>query len=189
LLMHAPKHPQIGSQAGANPFARVAMHFSDPIAIVIPRPLVRAVAYRSMRRMAAGIGVGLVGIEHRAADRDVLINQLVAGALIRVLTDPKSVFAALARHQVNDRRTIVSVGAAPALLIGPPPRRIGRIAMRRTFFPPRSDRVRRPRRSCPASAHPVRSHSHWSARAAATYGLGAARARVRAPAVRSGSLC
>jgi hypothetical protein len=86
--MHAPKHPQIGPQAGARPFARVAMHFSYPIAIVIPCPLVRSVAYGSMRRMAAGIGVGLVSIEHCAADRDVLVNQEVAG-VVRQLELPR----------------------------------------------------------------------------------------------------
>src|SRR5262245_11306953 len=187
--MHAPKHPQIGSQAGASPFAGVAMHFSDPIAIVIPCPFVRSVAYGSMRRMAAGIGVGLVGIEHRAADRDVLVDQRMAGLLIGVLADPKAMFTALPRHQVNDGWAIVVVGAAPALLIGAPPRRVGRIGMRRTFFPRRSDTVRRLQRSCPASGHRGRSRSHWSARAAGAYAPGAARAAVRAPAARSGHLC
>lgn len=187
--MDTPKPAQIRSQAGAGPFAGITMYLAFPITIVIPRPLVRPMAHRPVFRMTSGIAIGLVGVEHCAAHRDVLINQLMAGALIRVLTDPKSVFAALARHQMNNRRTIVVVGAASPLLIGAPPRRVSRIAMRRTFFPPRSDTVRRPRRSCPASAHAVRSHSDWSARAAAACGLGGARARVHVPTAPSGRLC
>src|SRR5262245_208094 len=105
--MDTPKPAQIRSQGGAGPFAGITMHLALPIAIVIPRPLVCSMAHRPVFRMTSGIAIGLVSVEHRAAHRDVLINQLMAGALIRVLTHPKSVFPALARDQMNDRRSIV----------------------------------------------------------------------------------
>src|SRR5262245_19303681 len=94
-LMPTAKYPQICAQRRARPFARVAMHLSLPITIVIARPLARTVADGPVPRMTAWIAVGLIGIEHRAADRNVLVDQLVAGPLIRMLTDPEAVFAAL----------------------------------------------------------------------------------------------
>jgi hypothetical protein len=86
-LMYPAKHPQIGAQPGARSFARVAMDFAHAIAIVVAGPLARAVADRPMGWMTARIAVGLIGIEHRAADRNVLVDQFVARPFIRVLTD------------------------------------------------------------------------------------------------------
>jgi hypothetical protein len=42
--------------------------------------------------MTSPIAVGLIGIQYRAAEWNVLVNQEVAGALFGMLTDPETVF-------------------------------------------------------------------------------------------------
>jgi hypothetical protein len=44
---------------------------------------------------------------------------------------------ALATDDMNDWRAVIVIGAMPRLLIGPPARRIVRVAMGCTFFPRR----------------------------------------------------
>ena len=85
--MDAAKHPQLGAQPSAGSFACVAMDFAHTIAIVVARLRASAVADRCMGWMTTRIALGLISREHRAADRNVLIDQLVAGALIRMITD------------------------------------------------------------------------------------------------------
>src|SRR5918997_220478 len=97
------------------------MHLSYPIPIVVARPFTSTVANGSVRRMTSRIAVPLIGVQYRAPDRNVLIDQFVAGALIRMITDPKAMFPALTRDQMNDRWTIISIRAATALLIGSSP--------------------------------------------------------------------
>jgi hypothetical protein len=50
---------------------------------------------RPMSGMTAPIAVGLIGIQHRAAEWNVLNDQLVARPLIRVVTNPETMLAAL----------------------------------------------------------------------------------------------
>ena len=95
-LMDPTKHAEIGAQRRACSLARVAMHFANAVFIVRARPLTLAVTDRPMSGMTAGIAAILIGIEHRAADRNVLIDQFVARPLIGVVTDPEAMLAALA---------------------------------------------------------------------------------------------
>ena len=87
---------EIGAQRRASALARVAMHFTNTVSIVIARPLMRTVADHPMLRMTPRIAVRLIGVQHRAAKRDILVNQVVAGPLIGVVTDPETMLAALA---------------------------------------------------------------------------------------------
>jgi len=96
-LMDPTKHPQIRSERSARPFAGVAMHLTLPVPIIIACPLTSTVADCPMGRMTSGIAIGLIGIEHCAPDRNVLVDQLVARPLIGMVTNPETVFAALAR--------------------------------------------------------------------------------------------
>ncbi len=168
-LMDTTKHPQIHAQRRTCPFACVAMHLPLPVTIVIARPFTGAVTDGPMRRMAPRIAVGLVGIQHGAPNRNILVDQRVAGLLIGMLADPKAMFAALARDQMNDRWPVVRIGAAATLVIGAPAWRIGQVAMGRTFSPPRSDRVHRPQRLSPASDRSARSRSGSFGPAGAAY--------------------
>lgn len=134
-LMDTAKDPQIRAQRRSRSFACVAMHLAFPVTIVIARPLKSTVAHRSICRMTSGITVGFISIKHGAPNRNVFVDQFVAGALIGMVTDPKAMFAGLARDQMNNRRAIVGIGAPTGLLIGPSPWRVGLVAMGCTFFP------------------------------------------------------
>ena len=94
--MDPTKHAEIGAQRSASALARVAMHFTNTVSIVIARPLMRTVADRPMLRMTPRIAVRLIGVQHRATKRDSFVNQFVAGPLIGVVTDPETLLAALA---------------------------------------------------------------------------------------------
>jgi hypothetical protein len=59
--------------------------------------------------MTSGITGGLIGIEHGATDRNVLVDQFVAGSLIGMPTNPETVFATFARNQMNDRRAMLTM--------------------------------------------------------------------------------
>ncbi len=145
-FMDAPKHSQIGSQGGTGPLTGIAMDLSFAVPIVITCPLTRTMAHGSVCRMASRITVGLIGIEHGAPDGNILVDQFVTGLLIGMVADPKTVFAALARDQMNNGWPVIGICATPSLLIRAPARRIFGIPMGRTFFPPHSGRVRRPRK-------------------------------------------
>jgi hypothetical protein len=73
-LMDPTKHAEIGAQSRACSLAGVAMHFANAVSIVIARPLTFAVADRSMFGMASRIAIGLIAIQHRAADWNIFVN-------------------------------------------------------------------------------------------------------------------
>jgi hypothetical protein len=145
-LVDPPEGTQVGAERRAGPFAGVAVDLAVAIPIIIPRPLVHAMAHGGMGRMAATIALPFVRVQDRAGAWDILGNQVVAGTLGRVIADPETLFARLARDHADNRGTIVRIGAVPSPLIGPPPGWVIGIGMGRAFFPPRSDRVRRPQR-------------------------------------------
>ncbi len=73
--MNPPKGTQIGPKRRACSFTGVAVDLTPAITIIIPRPLVHAVAHSGMARVAATIALPFVGIERRAASGDVLRDQ------------------------------------------------------------------------------------------------------------------
>jgi hypothetical protein len=116
---------QIGPKRCASPLTGVAVHLTLAVSIIIPRPLVHAVADCRVARMAPAIALPLIGIEPRAAHRDVLRDQDRAGARIGMVADPQALLPRLARDQTDDRGTIIGVGPVPFPFIGAPPGRIG----------------------------------------------------------------
>lgn len=95
-LMDSTKHAEIGAQRRACSLARVAMDFTNAVSIVIARPFIRAVADRPMLRMTSRIAVRLIGVQHRATCRDILVNQVVTRPLICVVTNPKPMLTTFA---------------------------------------------------------------------------------------------
>jgi hypothetical protein len=157
LLMNTSKGTEVGTKRSPCALAGIAMDLALPITIIIPRPFAHTMSNRGMVRMAAAITLPLIGIEPRAADRDVLRDQPRAGARIGVVTDPPALLARVARDDADDGRPIIGVGAVPFALIGAPPGRIRGISMRCAFFPPRFGTARRLRRQCPPSPPSVPS--------------------------------
>src|SRR5262249_29963242 len=121
------------------------------ITIVIARPFMHAVADRRMRRMTATVALPFIGVEDRARNRDICRDQVVTGVFGRVVADPKTALARVPRDDADDGRPVIGEGAMAFALIGPPPGRILRVRMGRTFFPLRSGTAHRPQRRCRSS--------------------------------------
>ena len=149
-LMDAPEGTQIGAEGCTGPFAAITVHLAPAIPIVVPRPLTHAMAHRGMSSMAPSIALPLVGIERRAASRDVRRDQFRAGTRVCVVADPEPLLACVPRQHTDDGRAIIGVGPVPFAFIGAPPGRISRIEMGATFVPPRFGTARRPQRRCQA---------------------------------------
>jgi hypothetical protein len=127
--MHAAERPQEGAQACASALTTVAMHFSHTIAIVIARPLVLSVIDRRVRQVQPMVTAVLIRIDDRGISRHGFTQNTLAGGFITVADYPAALFAGLATDDMNDRRSVIVIGAMPWLLIGPPPRRIIGIVM------------------------------------------------------------
>ena len=158
LLMHTAESTEIGPKRGARPLASVAVHLTPAIAIIIPCPLMHAVADRRVAEMAPAIAWPLIGIEPRAANRDVLRDQLRAGACMGMVAGPPALLPRLARDQTDDGGTIIGVGPVPLSLVGATPGRIGGVSMRGAFFPPRCGTAHQLQRRCPPSRPSGPSH-------------------------------
>ena len=148
LLMHAPKGPQIRPECRPSSLARVAVHLTSTIAVIIPCPLVHAMTDGAVGRMAPPITLPLVGIEPRAASWHVLRDQGGAGAPVRMVAHPKTLLPRLARDHTDDGWAIIGRGAVSLPFMRASAWRIAGVTMRRTFFPRRSGRVHRPQRQC-----------------------------------------
>jgi len=124
------------------------MHFASAIAIIIPGPFVSTMADGGMRWMTAAIALPFVGVQPRAASWDIFGDERVARPCVCVVAYPQALLARVPRNDADDGGPIVGIGAVPFALIGAPPGRIGGVAMRGAFFPPRSGRVHRPQTPC-----------------------------------------
>jgi hypothetical protein len=142
----ASERTEVRAERRTGPFARVAVDLAAAIPILISCPLAHAVVDGGMGRMAALVALPFVRVEDRAVPGEILSNQARAGALIRMVTDPKALLARLARDDADNWGTIVRVGTMPPALIGASTGWIGGVAMGGPFFPPRSGRVHRPQR-------------------------------------------
>jgi hypothetical protein len=149
-LMDPAESPQVGPKRGAGPLTGIAMHLTPAITIIIPRPLMPAVADSRVAWMTPAIALPLIGVEQGAVDRNVLRDQGPAGMRIRVVTDPPALLPCVTGDNTDDGRPIISIGPVPFPLIGAPPGRISGVAMGGAFFPQRSDTARRLRRRCPS---------------------------------------
>jgi hypothetical protein len=90
--VNAPEATEICTEGRTFAFAGVAMHLTSASAILIPRPLVGAMAYGHMGGMATVIALPFIGIENRAVHGHVLRDQAIPGGPVRVVTDPQTGF-------------------------------------------------------------------------------------------------
>jgi hypothetical protein len=179
--MDAPEGAQIGPKHRASPLAGVAMDLAAAIPVIIPRPLVPAMANSGMGAIAAPIALPFIGIQLRADGWDIVRDQGSAGACIGMVADPQALLARVPRHHPDDGREIVGVGAVAFPLVGTSPGWISRIRMGRALFPPRCGTARQPRRPCPSSRRSGQSRSDGPESAAVAYGAVCVAAPTRAP--------
>src|SRR5262245_5336002 len=187
--MHAAERPQEGAQPRACAFTAVAVHFSHTIPIVIAGPLALRVIDRRMREIQSMVTAVLVRIDDRSITRDGFAQNALAGGLVTVADHPAALFTTLAADDMNDRWSVVIVGAVACLLVRAATRRIVHVGMRRTFFPRRSDKVHRPQRAVLPSQSWGRCRSDWIEAVAAGYALFDVRAGVHGPSAQSTRPC
>jgi hypothetical protein len=181
LLVNAAERTEVRAERRACSFAGVAVDLAAAIPIIIPCPLVHAVADGSMGRMAAPVALPFVRVQGRALQGDILGDQVSARVPVRMVAHPKTLLPRLARDETNDGRAIIGIGAVPPPFIGAAARRITGVRVGRAFFPPRSGTVHRPQRLCQSSPRSARSRSGWLGCAAVRCGAVCARGPTREP--------
>jgi hypothetical protein len=85
LLVNTSESTPVGTQCRTRSLAGVAMHFASAITIIIPRPFVDAVADRGMGWMTPPVALPFVGVQPRAASRNVFINEVGSSSLLILL--------------------------------------------------------------------------------------------------------
>jgi hypothetical protein len=86
--MHPTEGTQIRPKRCTRPFTGVAVHFPSAISIIIPRPFVDTMANRGMGGMTAPVALPCVGVQLRAASRQVFGDEGTARPRVRVVAHP-----------------------------------------------------------------------------------------------------
>ena len=166
LFMHAAQGAQKIAHGSPTAFARVGVDFVNAIAVIITRPFVLGVTHRRMGARQVVVTAPFVGVTRRRClrrCRDVLLQR----QFVRMRDHCQADLPAGSSERPDDRRAIIVIRAVAFALICVPARRIGRVAMRITFFPPRSETSRRFPSRHPAAAFAHGLHTHWLASARA----------------------
>jgi len=158
LLVDPAEGTQVGPKRCTRSLTGVAMHFTSAIAIIIPRPFVNAMTDSGMGGMTAPIALPLVGIQQRAASRNVFGDEGTTRPRVCMVAHPQALLARLARDHTDDRGPIVGIGAVAFALIGAAAWRVAGMTMGCAFFPPRSGTAHLPRRWCRPSSLSGPSH-------------------------------
>src|SRR5262245_32304665 len=101
--MNAPKDLQVNPERHPCFITGVTMDFAATIAVIITRPLVHLVTHGGMGQMTPPIALPLIGIEPRAARRDVVRNQRRAGAPSGMVAHPEALLTRVPRDDANKR--------------------------------------------------------------------------------------
>jgi hypothetical protein len=116
--MNTPKDRPVGAERRPCSLAGVAMDFAAAIPLIIPRPLVHAMADGGMCRMAAMRALPCIGVQERAVPWHMLSHQDVAGPCVRLIADPETRLTRLSCDNADQGGTIIRIGAMPLALTG-----------------------------------------------------------------------
>ena len=135
--MHAAKRSQERAKRCTRSFTTIAVDFAHAIAIIIPRPLVLTVIDGRVVLHDPMVTAIVVGVNDRPIRRNCFSENTVTSGCIAVRDYPTALFARVATDDMNDRRSVVVIGAMARLLIRAAAGRVIRVAVRVAFFPPR----------------------------------------------------
>ena len=159
------------------PFDSIGMNFAHPITIVISCPFTLAVTDRAVCALDSIVALPFVGVT-RGRRLGITMDMLLQSLPVDMLTDSQAALPTFSADSPDHRRSIILVGAVPALLVRSPARRIQRIGVLFAFFPPRSETSRQsPSRRCAVRSGST-SDKHCVGRACATCARSAAIAQV-----------
>ena len=154
VFVDTSERPQKRAQTAARSFTTVAMDFAHAIAIIITRPFLHTVAHARVPGMHIWIVRCLITLQDRTCWRHISFYNRTRGWFVGMREHPIAHLVAGAADQTQDGRPVVRIAALAFPFIGAPARRVGHIAMRRTFFPPRSDTAHQPRTPFQSSVGP-----------------------------------
>ena len=106
-----------------HPFRRVAVHFANPIAIVIARIFMNAMFNRCMRADDVIVTVRFVGVDNGFGVSE-LMHMGFQGFAGRVRNNAQPDLPALPPNGSDNRRAIICLRPAPALVVRTTTRRI-----------------------------------------------------------------
>lgn len=149
VFVDAAEGTEVGAQRRAGTLTTVAVDFSSPVTIVITRPFAFAMTDRMMIGVDTTIIARFIGKKEGSVGRNTRADDRFTGGAIGVFNDPVAIRFGVTAHHTDDGRPVIGIGSAPTALIGALPRRVVRIGMVGTFFPPHSGRVHLPRMRFP----------------------------------------
>ena len=139
--MHAAKRSQEISHRLPQALNCVDVNFTDAVAVIVARPLLRAVTHCLVPTAQFVVALPLVAVTSRTILRELLdvpVQRLFVGAL----RDSQAALATAPPDSPDHRRAVIVVRPMPALFIGAATRRVGLVFVLLAFFPPRSETSR-----------------------------------------------
>src|SRR5215211_1214843 len=144
MFADAAKRPEEIPQTRPHAFGRIGMNFKDVILIVIACPFLGTMGNGGVLALDALVRLVLVG-EDMAVRPSKAMHMSHQGLGLRGVNHSQPNLPARTPNGTQHGRTVVSIGASTAPLVGAPTGRpVGTDALL-TFFPPHFGRVRRSR--------------------------------------------
>src|SRR5512135_72416 len=169
-FVDTPGRPEEVPKPRPDPLHGVAVHLSDPVAVIVPREFAPIMVHRRMPSAAAAqrvVPVPVIGVHRRTrlgGGQDRGVDPLGRPA---PMSHPEPHPATASADHPGDRRPVGLPGAVALGLVRTPPRRIVGVGVRPPFFPPRFGPSRRLRSGRPAAARgrrpPARGPGHHAA--------------------------
>jgi hypothetical protein len=94
------------------------MDIAAAIPLIIPRPLVHAMADGGRCRMAATRALPCIGVQECAVPWHMLSHQAGAGPYVRLIADPETRLTRLPCDDADHGGTIIRIGAMSLALMG-----------------------------------------------------------------------
>lgn len=138
IFVDSAERSQKITGTGPQAFSGIDMDLTDAIAILITCPFMFSMMDGDMLAWNLVVARPFVGIGNRVGLRetDQVLFQRFA---IRVFDDAQAHLPTLAPDRADDGRSVIVIGAVPALFVGPASRWVCRVAVFSAFFPPRSE--------------------------------------------------
>jgi hypothetical protein len=162
IFVNPAKRPQKVARAGPHALCGIGMDLTNAVAIVIACPFVFSMIDRDMLAWNLIVPCPFIGIDSRVGLRET--NQVLLQSLtIRVLDDTQPNGSALTPDRADDGRTVIIIGAVPALFVGPTAGWVRGIIVFSAFFPPNSETFRRFQLWYPVAGSRVGAGAHYRA--------------------------
>ena len=141
LFVHTSKGAQEIADSRPHPLDSVDVHFANPVTIIITCPFFLAVTDRCVRSDDMVVTLPFICV-YLCTSQSESMHVLNQGFLVRVMNHTQTHLPTLTTDCADHRWTVVVICAVTALFVCPPSRKVFRIWMKLSFFPPRSETSR-----------------------------------------------